>query len=343
MLLKFPIVQTAKKCGIPLDPRTLSRVVVEAQCPFCGDQRHHLFLYTSDDHFHCFRCRAHGNAVSLYARCNGLSYAEAYHELADDKILRLPQKREPQPQAAEPAPIEQRHTVYSALLNSLTLSQEHRENLLERGLTNEAIEAGGYRSLPYGKEVRDALAASLSQDCDLMHVPGFYTANGIWQFTAWSGLLIPVRDHLGRIQGIQVRLDRAEKRKYRWISSADLPNGAPARGWVHVTGDTSRRTACITEGALKGDISSLLTGGTLFLCVAGVDSTALLPETLKALKIHKVYETFDMDKLTNPHVRDALKRLQKLLAANGVQYRPYHWNPEYKGVDDYLWARSRAI
>ena len=81
----------------------------------------------------------------------------------------------------------------------------------------------------------------------------------------------------------------------------------------------------------------------MFLCVAGVDSTALLPETLKALKIRKVYETFDMDKLTNPHVRDALKRLQKLLAANGVQYRPYHWNPEYKGVDDYLWARSRAI
>ena len=94
-----------------------------------------------------------------------------------------------------------------------------------------------YRSLPYGKEVRDALAASLSQDCNLMHVPGFYTANGIWQFTAWSGLLIPVRDHLGRIQGIQVRLDRAEKRKYRWVSSADLPMVRP-----RVAGFTSRAT-----------------------------------------------------------------------------------------------------
>ncbi len=342
MLLKFQIVQTAKKCGILIDPRTLSRAVVEAQCPFCGDQRHHLFLYTADEHYHCFRCRAHGNAVSLYAKCNGLPYADAYHELADDKILRLPTKREPA-QLVEPAPIERRHAVYSVLLDSLELSPEHRENLLERGLTLEAITAGGYRTLPYGKAVRDALAASLAQGFDLMHVPGFYTANGIWQFTAWSGLLIPVCDYLGRIQGIQVRLDRAEKRKYRWISSADLENGAPARGWVHVTGDTSRRTACITEGALKGDISSLLTGGTLFLCVAGVDSTALLPEALRALKIRKVYETFDMDKLTNPRVRDALKRLQTLLTDNGVRYKPYCWDPGYKGVDDYLWARSRAM
>lgn len=342
-LKRFPIVQTAKKCGIQLDSRTLSRAVVEAQCPFCGDRKRHLFLYTADEHYHCYRCRAHGNAVDLYARCNGLSYAAAYHELDEDQVLRFPAPKKPAPEEAEPAPVERRHLAYTALLGLLSLSEAHRRNLCDRGLTDAAIDVGGYRTLPYGRERRDALAQTLSRELDLTHVPGFYTADGAWRFTAWSGLLIPVRDMQGRIQGLQVRLDGASKRKYRWVSSAGLTNGAPARGWIHVVGDTRRTTACVTEGALKGDVASGLTGGTLFLCLPGVSSTAYLADTLRALGIRKVYETFDMDKMTNPNVRDALARLHELLAREGVPCRPYQWDPAYKGVDEYLWARAHAI
>ena len=38
------------------------------------------------------------------------------------------------------APLEERDRVYRALLNRLTLAPDHRENLLSRGLTDEAIE-----------------------------------------------------------------------------------------------------------------------------------------------------------------------------------------------------------
>ena len=46
------------------------------------------------------------------------------------------------------APLEERDRVYRALLNRLTLAPDHRENLLSRGLTDEAIERLGYKSTP---------------------------------------------------------------------------------------------------------------------------------------------------------------------------------------------------
>ena len=38
--------------------------------------------------------------------------------------------------------------MYSEMLSFLTLSERHRENLLERGLSEERIERNGYRSMP---------------------------------------------------------------------------------------------------------------------------------------------------------------------------------------------------
>ena len=46
------------------------------------------------------------------------------------------------------APLEERDRVYRALLSRLTLAPDHRENLLRRGLTDEAIERLGYKSTP---------------------------------------------------------------------------------------------------------------------------------------------------------------------------------------------------
>ena len=46
------------------------------------------------------------------------------------------------------APLEERDRVYRALLSRLTLASDHRENLLRRGLTDEAIERLGYKSTP---------------------------------------------------------------------------------------------------------------------------------------------------------------------------------------------------
>ena len=73
---KIPIVDTARRCALVLDSRTLRHREVEASCPFCGDRgpgKHHLYLNTDKDQYHCVLCGAYGNSQTLYARTHNLS------------------------------------------------------------------------------------------------------------------------------------------------------------------------------------------------------------------------------------------------------------------------------
>ena len=82
---------------------------VHINCPFCCDRKRRPYLYTDTDQYHCFHCRAHGNAVDLYARRTGLSYAAAYHELLEESLIHFPK------QAAERRLNVNRHRCYSAI------------------------------------------------------------------------------------------------------------------------------------------------------------------------------------------------------------------------------------
>ena len=336
----FPILTVARKSGLPVEDRGLRQVHIN--CPFCGDRRRRLYLYTDTNQFHCFNCRAHGNAVSLYARRTGLSYRDAYHELLEDSVLHFPQPAVQRPPEREPAPLSQRDAVYRAMLGLLPLSEVHRAGLLTRGLTDEAIRQNGYRTLEYGKELRDRIAAQLSTWFDLNGIPGFFYSQSAWRMCAYSGLLVPVRAVDGRIQGVQIRRDNADRMKYAWMSSAGKPYGTGARSWVHVAGDRSRKEAVITEGPIKGDVSSALTGGGLFVCLPGVNAISFLPGTLRALGVRRVWEAFDMDKRNNAQVANAAARLRTELKKAGIPCRTMAWDPACKGIDDFLAMRRSA-
>ena len=100
---KIPIVDTARRCGLVLDSRTLRRREVEASCPFCGDHgkgKYHLSLNTATDQFRCNLCGAHGNSVTLYAMLNGVSNKQAYQELSKGTNI-YPIPKQPTPQKTE--------------------------------------------------------------------------------------------------------------------------------------------------------------------------------------------------------------------------------------------------
>ena len=334
--ITFPILQTARKSGLMIDD---SGSQVHINCPFCGDTKRRLYLYSNTEQYHCFHCGAHGNAVSLYARRTGLSYANAYHELAADEMLHFPLPAVQKPPERESAGIEQRDAVYRALLDLLPLSAKHHQNLSSRGLSDQAIAANGYRSLQDGKELRDKIAAQLSSHYDLNDVPGFYFRDGAWRLCSYSGLLIPIRNVTGQIQGIQIRRENTERMKYVWLSSAGKPYGTAARSWIHMTGDCTQNTATITEGPLKGDVASVLSDNALFICIPGVSAIKYLPDTLKGLHLTSVQEAFDMDKLRNPQVLAARKRLQQVVADCGLPCKTLIWSENYNGIDDYLAAK----
>ena len=350
--VEFPIVEAARRCGLVLDPRTLRREEVEASCPFCRDHgpgKYHLSLNTSKNQYRCNLCGAHGNSVSLYARLHSITNKEAYLELTKDtRVYPLPSQPVPQTQERTPKALEERHAVYSEMLSFLTLSDKHRENLLERGLSDERIERNGYRSMPETPQARRLLAKLVGSSHDLLGIPGFYTRDAQWTVAGPNGFLIPVRNQDGLIQGLKIRLDDADKpgRKYRWLSSRDrhLENGTRSYSWIHVTGDRSRKRAFLTEGPLKGDVASFLANDALFICTGGVNAIKGLRETILDLGVTEIVEAMDMDQMTNPQVRNAIltmrREVQKL---PGVRYSEYTWNPAYKGVDDYFLSRVAAM
>ena len=348
---KIPIVETARRCGLVLDSRTLRRTEVEASCPFCGDHgpgKHHLSLNTDTDQYRCNLCGAHGNSVSLYARLKGMSNKEAYLELVEEtKVYPMPQTPSPQTQERQPAALQQRHAAYSDMLDHLTLLDRHGENLLERGLSEERIRENGYKSMPETERGR-RLLADLLRSCghELSGLPGFRTYYGEWTLSGPSGFLIPVRNKDGLIQGLKIRLDEADapNRKYRWLSSRGLSNGTRSYSWVHVTGDRSRKCAFLTEGPLKGDVASFLARDELFICIGGVNALHGLTDTIRELGVREVVEAMDMDQMTNPNVRSAILTMRKeVRKIPGIRYSKYTWNPAYKGVDDYLLSRAATM
>ena len=132
--------------------------------------------------------------------------------------------------------MEERHATYTALLQSLTLASDHRENLLSRGLSPEEIHRLGYKTTPVlgfsspGK-------APAGEGPVLSRCSWFCKNQSQWTLKIpGRGILIPVRDVQGQIQGLQVRLDNVEKRKFRWLSSNGLEEGCGAKTWVHLGG-----------------------------------------------------------------------------------------------------------
>ena len=316
---KIPIVDAARRCGLVINSRTLRHQEVEATCPFCGDHgpgKYHLSLNTLRDQYRCNLCGARGNSVSLYARLHGVSNKEAYEALRQEsKIYPMPQQ--PQAQNTEerqPLPLAERHAAYSDMLEHLALR----------------------------------LLAALLRSCghELLGLPGFRTHYGAWTISGPTGFLIPVRDQNGLIQGLKIRLDEEDDpgRKYRWLSSRGMTNGTRSYSWVHITGNIHSKRAFLTEGPLKGDVASFLSGNdALFVCIGGVNAIGGLSAAIRSLGVTEVVEAMDMDQMTKPQVRGAIQTMrQEIRKVPGIRYSKYTWNPAYKGVDDYLLSRVSA-
>jgi len=343
---KIPILGVARRCGLVIDSRSLGRTELDAKCPFCGDKphRHHLRMNTDSDRFKCWHCGETGNSVSLYAKLEGITNKEAAEILLEgDNVYRFP--IEPIPQAAPPRPakpLAERNEVYSAMLNHLLLSDAHRDNLRERGLSDERIEQNEYRSMPTGESSRLFLSSMLSNFHELDGVLGFYEdKGGRWTLAGAPGLLVPYRDRDGLIQGLQIRRDDECDRKYRWLASTNFKRGTKSGTHIHITGNLDSNTLYITEGGLKGDVASYLDDEALFVCIAGVSAIEGLKDAVSSLNVSNIVIAMDMDKISNKQVRDAVTTMtRELHRLRGANICVANWDTRFNGIDDYYYARN---
>jgi DNA primase len=345
MAISYNILEVAHHIGLQLRSGTTARVEVEARCPFCDDNSYHMSLNSIKNVYRCNRCKKTGGMLQLYADVFGITTKEAYAALQE----KLPIAFQYSPQKQIPTtiyptkPLVERNRVYRRLLQLLTLSDIHLYNLRKRGLSLEVIQKNNYKSVPLLPEIRQATVKKLSNEFNLCGIPGFYiTSGGIWDMYCKSGILIPVRDVEDKIQGLQLRLDDTSNRKYRWLSSNYFENGAKAEPWIHVTGNIQSTSAYITEGPLKADVASHLSGGRLFIAIPGINCIEKLSDVLKAMGIIRVAEALDMDKLVKPEVSKAVETIRSIVQACGIEYVPFQWDSRYKGIDDYLCSRKAS-
>ena len=119
----------------------------------------------------------------------------------------------------EPIDADLFHKVYSAMLEKLTLTSVHRENLRKRGLSDEQIDKRGYRSLTFFQfrqaipSLREPFGEALSS------VPGFKTnTEDVTAVKMPNGIVIPIRDVEGRIIALLIRADNDNQpSKYLWF------------------------------------------------------------------------------------------------------------------------------
>ena len=95
---------------------------------------------------------------------------------------------------------------------------------------------------------------------------------------------------------------------------------------------------------MKADIVHFFTGQTV-LAIPGVTSLHYLEKALKELTelgVRHVMTCFDMDYLRNwqvqdRHVEAAYGNLVQLLGRLPLTFGTYLWQPDYNGMDDYIW------
>jgi DNA primase len=176
----------------------------KACCPFHGEKTPSFYIW--DDHYHCFGCGAHGDAISFVMQSEGAGFMEAVERLAGEAGVEVPQLS---PAVAETE--RRRHTLGSALemaaasyQRRLFLPEGRRalDYLQGRGLTEETIRAFG---LGWSGEGRGALINELGRagiGADLLAEAGLLRTDETGAVSGelfFNRVMFPIRDRRGNV------------------------------------------------------------------------------------------------------------------------------------------------
>ena len=187
-------------------------------CPFHGEKSPSFYVY--DDHFHCFGCGAHGDAISFVMQNGGASFPEAVEQLAGEAGLEVP-KASPRAVEAEKQRLDL-HGVLDAAQASFVRRLHEREGeaglayLRGRGLSDATITRFG---LGWSGDGRGALVAELGRagieparllEAGLLRE----TDDGPPREAYWGRVTFPIRDRRGRLVSFGGRTLGDAKPKY---------------------------------------------------------------------------------------------------------------------------------
>jgi Domain of unknown function (DUF3854) len=259
---------------------------------------------------------------------------------------RVPRLQHPEPPAQ---PIQVRASddvldpVYRTLLASLSLSGPHHAQLRRWGLSDEEIRWRQYRTLP--SQRRAELARGLVDRFGpkvCRQIPGLHIKEDRgrrwWSLAGAAGLVIPLRTPAQHIVALSLRADDpVADARYSFVSSRKYGGPGPSARlhWPLYEGPITESVR-LTEGALKGDVATVL-GGQLTLGLPGVSGWQQAIPLLRQLLLPCVRLAFDADACKNLMVARALKATVKTLTVAQIKVQLEVWDEaDGKGIDDLL-------
>lgn len=342
-----------------------SSSITVKKCPYCGGLWK-LNINGDKGVYRCARCGEAGNAIKLHADLKGLSYNDARIELGQGKLKKL-HTFNLSSKDIKIASLERRSDIYKSIIAHGYVSKTQADDLRRRGLNGEELYwyvtcIGGMKNA--FKIWCDGENHALIENGSLVGIPGLYgevfkddfgeenTSELYLNLPKGVGYFIPVITHgkgnKQEISCMQVRHLKGDLR-YSYFTSGDdaLKNGSSVSGCnkVHYTRNFWKngkmvipKVVNLTEGALKADVASVLSGKP-FIAIMGVNNTRDLKEELLFLKTNgceKINICFDMDYLNNKNVEKALNDVNKIIKNVGLIPNKITWDENYKGIDDYL-------
>ena len=343
-----------------VDTLKLKRVGKEYKgpCPLCGGHNK-FWVKRGDKHEVVIGCR--GCLMGIEGKARAKRISEITRATFGDAASPPVRSGNVKPAKAgiQVADADTLDRAYRLVLDRLTLSQRHHEDLSRRGLSESFIDLAQYRTLPEGRG--DAIAGALLDELgeEARKVPGVHPVER--RFIAYPGLIIPVRDARSRVVALRVRKDEGDPR-YSFVSSASVEPGpgpgAPAHVPVIRPTPATRKdmtpgdvieyhpTVRVTEGELKADVATALSiereePSLLTIGLNGPSAFEAAVPALKALGTETVIVALDSDEREKRPVAAALRRTVDGLRESGFGVDLETWaggKDGAKGIDDAILA-----
>ena len=242
-------------------------------CPFHGEKTPSFYVY--EDHFHCFGCGAHGDAITYAMRSEGGSFIEAVERLAAEAGLEVPK---PTPEAAAR---ERRARTLHDVLEAAAQSFQRRLRLPEGG---EALAYLRRRGLSEATIARFGLGwsgpgrGSLQADLKAEGIePAMLAETGLLREREEGGygdlffnrVMFPIRDRRGRVISYGGRILGDGQPKYvngpetplfskrRQLYALDLARDAVFRGATLVVVEGYMDVIALHQAGFGGAVAPL--------------------------------------------------------------------------------------
>lgn len=285
----------------PYVPFSKAGAFFKACCPFHEEKTPSFMIQRGDDHYHCYGCGAHGDAIHFLMNHQKMSFLEAVEYLADRFQVSLEiVEGYSDDEAKKKSSLKEINEKAAQLYHFLLLHSEEGRKALSylynRGIDLDFLTTFHFGYAPKDPYLMQKTMAAQKISRNLLEEVGLIHSSGKDFFQ--ERIMIPIRDAMGSIVGFTARKFQEETFGPKYINTAETLLFKKSKilfGLHHSRRRIAKeRQAIIVEGQI--DALRLIHAGFSYAVASqGTAFTEEHAQELIHLGVSKVYLAFDGD------------------------------------------------